>query len=193
MTENESLEDPEVAYLRSSLSALQQHSQRLDCHCAALELQNRQLDLQIAHLAERFQQEKAKALAAEQDKALTPNPLAILALQVHQQKQELLQLTEREEVLKQDLSDMQLRNSEAEQRIYDLDDLVWKKASEVAELQRTLAASVPFSRLQKSLCEDCQHLLAEEMNVQTAVTSLPVTRRQASLGALLLSRDGLSL
>jgi len=193
MTENEGLEDPEVAYLHSSLSALQQHSQLLDCHCAALEIQNRQLDLQLAQLAERFQQERAKALAAEQHKVQTPNPLAVLALEVHQQKQELLQLTEREESLKQDLSDMQLRNSEAEQRIYDLDDLVWKKGSEVAELQRTLAASVPLSKLQKSLCEDCQRLLADDLNAQTAVTSLPVTRRQASLGALLLARDGLSL
>jgi predicted nucleic acid-binding Zn-ribbon protein len=193
MTENEGLEDPEVAYLRSSLSALQQHSQLLDSHCAALELQNRQLDLEISQLTEHFKQERDKAVDAEKDKKLSPSPLAVLALEVHKQKQELRQLSEREEVLKHDLGDMQTRNSDAEQRIYDLDDLVWKKANEVAELQRTLAVSIPVARLQKSLCEDCQRLLVEEMNAQTVVTSLPVTRRQASLGTLLLSRDGLSL
>lgn len=179
-----------MAYLRSSLSALQQQSQMLDRHCAALEIQNHQLDLHIARLAHTCKVEKEKALAAEQDKVRTPNPLAILALEIHHQKQQLHELNEREEMLKQDLSTLQQRNSEAEQRIYDLDDFVWKKASEIAELQRTLAVSVPYLKLKKLLCAECQRVLVEEMSAQA--TSLPVTRRQASQGGLLL-RDGLSL
>ena len=187
--------DPETVFLKATLSALQLQSQQLDQTCSRVESQNRALDSEIEALFGQLSTETKELEELEKSKEGTVNPLTKLSLEIHTQKMELKELNRKGEALRASLDHLNTSNTEAEHRIYDLDDLVWKKSREIDDLQTRLTDSVPFSRLQKTLCKSCLDSLSEALTHQatSSLNSVPSSRRQASLGTMFPNKDAFSL